>query len=631
MANYTWLGDLCGSQGGMTISKGSFDGLVGAFIDGNNLYSGKIIRDSAVAVPLSCDFPGSDYMTSTELKDGTYDRYNYSREHDFNIICIPGIDVHDITEVDQSFYAYWNGACTKPGSVFSQLVEQVPDTPRDFPFSYTLGCDEEDLEYNDLEVEIVAGGTAPIPAVIQDWIVEAISYYTSLRASGMVYNQYTYMHPCVTEMKDNFFAAYTNLQDGSAGYLSLFKFDFITNTATEVASISLGTFHCTTSNNHAVSNQYLVWDETGSRLFLGDMMYTGSKPNQGQILVYDVDLGLETLTYSSTIANPVPSRYGYFGGCIAVDGGPDGSGQIIAGDVATMAYYFFDPVTLVEIPAHKILITKSNIGSVVAAYNGILWYQSPDGLIADQVQTVQMRWNGSVWVEQGLSRNNVADATGFVTAVAVTKFSCPSGLTERPFMHCVNGAAQAYNGPDNDLGVYNVNLSAPKIYGVTNSGGGFGFGAYYESYNIKRYDPNSGAHWYEVASYDDSAPTNGNALGYGYMLPISVNDPLDPDVWRILDMYNDTSPYDIKYDVINTGMGAVLGYPAGNFYLKHTVDVSLWANINSASQVSGAGTDDEVRWVISTDGGATWHTVQSAMKSCGAGDVSPCWNPSRCR
>ena len=41
------------------------------------------------------------------------------------------------------------------------------------------------------------------------------------------------------------------------------------------------------------------------------------------------------------------------------------------------------------------------------------------------------------------------------------------------------------------------------------------------------------------------------------------------------------------------------------------VDVSLWANINSASQVSSTGTDDDLRWVVSTDNGVTWYTVQT--------------------
>ena len=117
MADYTWLGDICGPVGVVTISKNSFDGLVGSLIDGINMYSGKLIHDSAVVSPIACDFPNNTYVTSLELVGGTYDRYNYVREHDFNILCIPGVEVRTNTEQDQE-YVYNGTGGTKAGAVF---------------------------------------------------------------------------------------------------------------------------------------------------------------------------------------------------------------------------------------------------------------------------------------------------------------------------------------------------------------------------------------------------------------------------------------------------------------------------------------------------------------------------------
>jgi hypothetical protein len=610
MAIYTWLGDLCSPQGGKTISKGSFDGMVGAFIDGNNLYSGKIIRDSAVAAPLSCDFPGSDYMTSSELKDSTYDRYNYSREHDFNIICIPGIDVHVITEQDQWFYAFYNGECTKAGSVFSQLVEAVPDVPANYPFSYTLGCDEEDLDYVLTEVEIVAEGTVVIPGVSQGWTLEKISTWTDITTTSWANEAPTtnLRFPIARELKDGFFFTYELLYTGTARF-SLYEFNFTTNTAVlRNQLVLIGTRHGPADNGQPVSAAYVDYDDHNDRIWVGDQMYTGSKPNQGRVEYYDIDFTLKTITYGGEIPHPAPGRYSYFGNCVSFDGGPNGSGQVVIGSIGDDSIYFFNGTTFAPIPAYTLDGGRdSQYGAVVAAYNGILVYIDWEVYRALYTVTFQQTWSGTAWgTRVSGAVDSYSNGAGFVNVTA-SKFSCSSGKSKRPYL-LMQANGFKYIGPWNED---NYAWGLGK-YMMCDGAGGYSFSVGYKNTNVRKHSPFTGLRWSDAGSYLEDIDTQGDQSGYGFQWGIVVTNPLDSTDARLLKLdYGPGASYHYFMDVLNIGYGDVFQVPSGNFYLKHTVDVSLWSGINSGSSVSIQLDDDQVRWQVSTDGGATWWSVQT--------------------
>jgi hypothetical protein len=615
MANYTWLGNLCGVQGGKTISKGSFDGLVGSLIDGNNLYSGKIIRDSAVAAPVTCDFLGNTYMTSSELKDATYDRYNYSREHDFNVLCIPGIDVYTITDLDQYYYVFYNGECTKAGSVFSQLIESVPDIAQNYPFSYTLGCDEEDLDYIDTEVEIVAAGTQVIAGVSQGWVLDLLSTWTDItvtsfanEAPGALNNSL----PMARECKDGFFVTYEVMYNNAAR-LNLYEYNFTNDTIDLRHQLTMsGSRHNAADNDGEVSNCYVDFDETNSRIWLGDQMYTGSKPNQGRIEYYDIDFTLKTITYGGEIAHPSPGRYSYFGCSVSFDGGPNGSGQIVVGALGDETIYFFNGTTFAYIAANDIVGGRDSwYGAIVAAYNGILVYLDVESYRDLYCVMLQRTWSGTAWGTAYPDASNwYSNGVSTIKCCGTSKFSSPTGQSKRPFICCRISGTFSYWGPDILDTRY---MPASITYGaiaMIDGPGGYCYGVAYESMNVKRFNPAYGLPWYDLGSVEDDIDTIGSQLGWAYQFGVGVVNPADSTDARLVKIcYGPGASYHYFADILHIGYGDVFQVPVGNYYLKHMIDVSLWSIINSGSAVGIQLDDDLVRWQVSTDGGLTWWSV----------------------
>jgi hypothetical protein len=611
MANYTWLGNLCGFAGGYTISKGNFDGLVGSLIDGHNLYSGKIFRDSAVAAPVACDFPNNTYMTSAELKDGTYDRYNFSREHDFNILCIPGIDAVSNTDQDQEFYVFYNGECTKPGAAFSQIIESVPDVAASFLFDYKTGCDEEDLFYNISELDINAVGTQTVALLVPARIVEGMQAYIPVSALNMPYNDYTCPVPCVREIEDNLFAAYMNDNTGNAGQLILYEYDFATEAVVQRDSYALGTFIIAGNGDYiSVTNSMLEWDELGERLFLGDPLYTGSKPNQGRILVFDVDRTLKTLTFSSYLYPPAPARYGYFGCSLAVDGGPDGTGQLIVGEPGANYIRCFDPITLAELGC-SFTVSKGEIGRGVCAYNNIMGYTSADGILPGKITVVYSSYATGVWLT-GITGSQISCIGEIINIACSTKFTDPFNGKKTPWI-----STRHLNQGWYDFSFYTPNYfystTTPRSYSNTDIGSRYSFGRFTDASRVYRFDQNTLLHWHDDASYETLIVSPSQTTGYDPSVCIGVVNPLNTDEMRALFFYygNSAVGYGLYTDIIDVGMGFLPGFAPGNFYLTHTIDVTSWDFMEAVTQVSSTGLDDALRWVVSLDGGVTWKTVQS--------------------
>ncbi len=618
MANYTWFGKLCGPAGGVTISKGEFGGHVGSLIDGNNLYSGKIFRDSAVATPITCDFPGNTYMTSSELKDGTYDRYNYSREHDFNILCIPGVEVRINTEQDQE-YVYNGTGGTLGGVVFSQVIEAIPAAPLDFSFSYTTGCDETDLDYIEEEIDITAAGAIVQSSVSLGWVLDKLQTYVDISNPTWANEAPTSSDlgvPIGIELKDNFFLTY-ELKYTNSVYLSLYEYDFSNDSIALRHHLYIGNLrHMPGDNDNPVSNGYVVFDDINDRVFVGEQMYTGSKPNQGLVEVFAIDFTLKTITLTDTLHHPSPGRYSYFGCSVAVDCGPNGSGQVIVGSSGDECFYFFDGTTLAEIPANLMEGGRDSLyGNIVAAYNGILVYVDAEVYQDLYTHVMQKTWSGSAWgsavpMATGWYSNGVSTLKTFSTS----RFTDPSGsLTKRPFLFFSIRGTYAYAGPDGATRYLTAGNTTYGNYGISDGPGGYSYGVAGETEFVKRYDSGTGLPWNNLGSYTNDIDTNGDVSGWYRQFPLVVANPSDANDQRLLKLiYGQASGYHYFVDILDIGWGDVFQVPIGNFYIKHTLDVSLWAAINTGSTVSIQNDDDKVRWVFSTDNGTTWYSIQSA-------------------
>jgi hypothetical protein len=331
-AEMTWAGLSCAAPNGLRYTKYGDYGRHGFVIDINNVNSFYMITDDTeTELYVTCNADADEFIQS-EYPDGTGYYSTYALKQTDNSIFGEGVlkaaDLGMTFVTDRAEYNFTTGSdyyrlIGPKNLIYFGLSGQIDyysyykDTTQ-----WTSGEDPDSYWKAETGMPYVADSDS---VNIDEGSVELFDIFpitdrgtpNSLGFTKTVIDQLA-LFPMAIRLGEYHFASIELEENGSTytRYLRLYKYNFSTDTISQVSSTSLPSHSrpATFSQSSCLMLYVAGHGSYDGRLYIGDPEYTGSKSNQGRIMYYDFTESSSTLTYNADLTQAI--RNGYEGSCL---------------------------------------------------------------------------------------------------------------------------------------------------------------------------------------------------------------------------------------------------------------------------------------------------------------------------